>query len=481
MKVKTVDQKKWLVKVLISTGIWFGICFLILQIFDVNKQQDMFVLIFVLLMAVAVGYWIYAYKTTTIILPLDEYLDKNHNVAPGYLRNLLLKQGYSKEEVSKVVRNNEIIYNKVDNNEEIVDNDVWEKDFNNKMGAKTKALLIGFILSVVIGTYLGIVGTSFAGGLVCTFMACLVIMPLASIIGSTRELNNKIKTNLPIVFNELKEQGISTEERYISYIGNGIVIDRESRNLAVITAQTNKPFIVPFNNVSGCELMEEITEKLGNSDMGYGGMLTGNKRLKELGHYDDRKIEQFYRQLGITIILKENGRTARMDVPFINGEINTWAVGNVKRLALEAVSNVNSALAYSIDNGNMNEILEKAKDLQKQGNLIIRNKEITAKMKEMKKKLTKEEIDFFVGEEDDIYPISYEERQEWIKDNDSDLKNFKSIIPHESDDYDKMIKLIDRQNQLLEKEDFRRSDWANYYNYMVECRKIVGKYEKTVD
>lgn len=478
MKVKVTDMKRWLIKVIVSMGIWFIIGLIVLQLFDVNESQDTFILIFVVSFAIVIGYWVYAYKTTTIILPIDEFLEKNPNIVPNYLRNLLLKQGYAKEEVSKVVRNNTIVYDKGHNDNENVDNEVWEDDFSNKMGAKTKAKLIGFIISLIIGIFLGIAGTSFAGGLVCTLMACIVIIPIASIIGSTKELNNKIKTNLPLVFNELKEQGINIEEKYISNIGNGIIIDRTAEVVAVVTAQTNKPFVVPFTNISGCELMEEITEKIGNANIGYAGMLTGNKGLKELGHYDSRKVEQFYRQLGITIILKENGRTARMDVPFINGEINTWAVGNLKKLALEAVSNVNSVISYSNDNDNMKEILEKAKVLKKQGNLIVKNKEITDKMKEMKKKLTKEEIDFFVGEEDDVYPISYEERQEWIKENNVDLKNFKSIISTETEDYDKIIKLIDRQNQLLEKEEFKRSDWANYYNYMVDTRKIVEKYEK---
>lgn len=103
-KIKVKDLKKWLIHVFSSMGIWFVILMIIFSAIDVNENQDIFMLIFVISFAAVIAYWIYTYQICNKYVSITEYREMNKNVADVVLRPQLEKQEFSEEEINNILK-----------------------------------------------------------------------------------------------------------------------------------------------------------------------------------------------------------------------------------------------------------------------------------------------------------------------------------------------------------------------------------------
>lgn len=478
--IKVKDRKRWLIHLLSSLGIWFIFMLILITFTDnINDHVGVIMLIYVISFVVMIAYWIYTCRIFNKYVSIKEFREINKNIDDIVLKKQLLKQGFDEDEITKILKDRPVSDYIARQKSKSSPNDTNRENVhcpdNSTFTAKDKAIIIGIILSIGVGIWLGNLGRSFGGGVFITIIALIVNLPIFSMIGNSIDLNKKIKTNLPKQYEHLQQLGINTTENYISSNGNGVIIDRNKTIIAVITVQTEKPFVVQFSNVGGCELLESIEERISNAHLAYTGMLTNNDGFKETGKYEGRNIEQIYQQLGVTLIIKEHGKSVRLDIPFINHSVYTYVASKEKALALNVIDNINNAIAsyteedYKKENKNIEDFINQVDN-------ELQYKEILNKMKNFQK-LTKEDINLY-SSKDGTIPFTDTEKSNLINDNNQALRRLKKLIPNDSDDYDELIKLVDRLNKIMQLDIITKRDWANYHNYMIDLQDLDNKYGK---
>lgn len=107
-KIKVKDLKKWLIHVFSSMGIWFVILMIIFSAIDVNENQDIFMLIFVISFAAVIAYWIYTYQICNKYVSVKEYREINKNFADIVLKQQLAKQGFDENEIIEILKDRPI-------------------------------------------------------------------------------------------------------------------------------------------------------------------------------------------------------------------------------------------------------------------------------------------------------------------------------------------------------------------------------------
>ena len=221
---------------------------------------------------------------------------------------------------------------------------------NNQGNYALMYLIISIGIAVVAG---GIVAKLVEGGGFITFIIVAgvvgyILINILVPIGRSKDIQNQLVSTAK----KIMDQGIDIEESYVSPNGNGIIIDRKAKKIVLIHKKLGEPFTLPFSLIKECEMYEDISEEIAYSEDGYTGVIIGRsnpdsevaKRMKESAEYGPRKINRYYRQLGVTIACNNKGVIKRYDIDYIDGKLLVDNCDEIKRLVIDAVDNVKSAI-----------------------------------------------------------------------------------------------------------------------------------------
>ena len=337
------------------------------------------------------------------------------------------------------------------------DNIKRNNDKENRLSATDISTMVGifiiFLVDIMVFPSMKLEGDE---GLITVIGVSVIIgilvIPICRGIGKTIDFNKNFKEKLPQLYEQLESQGISTEDKYISKYGNGVVIDRNSKKVAIIILHSDKPFIIPFEFIKNCELIEDITERIDAPGSAVIGTLTNNKRLTEYGKYDDRNVQKIYQQLGVSIVCEFEGMVRRFDIPLIEPPKFTWVAENEKRLAVEIVDNINSSTEYykTIYNATKNS-----------GN--------------------KERInDDMISNEsnNDIYELGIVEKQNIL----SNIEHFQESLKDDNHGLESLVgPKINLIKELYIKDDFRRADYDTLMKTLTEVTTLISTFQGIIN
>lgn len=328
--------------------------------------------------------------------------------------------------------------------------------------------ILGLIFAVIIGFIMASGGNSFLGGML---VAGIFSVPIGLAIGSRIDYTNKVNNQVPAFLEQLENQGIDTSEDYISSIGSGIVIDRKSRKLGLFKLDIEKPAILNFENIKECKIYEKISSEISPSNAGENGLLVNDQYLKESGHYDSRRIVEYYDALGVN--LKVSDGTSRIYdffIPYIIRKTNKDLATETRIMVESAVDNINSAINSK---SNIKDPLSKFEKIMKK---VGDNKD-----------LTKSEYEFICESMnmDEVIELTPEEKESKINFYNTYLSLFEAmpdeIDSNKSKDLEYLKKNANKAIKALNKEKYTFGDEMADYMTKHEMVKIIKPYQKKID
>lgn len=472
-KIKVFDGKKYLARLGIMLVLLFVLTIIFVNI-DSTNNDFMIYLWGGCMMAGIIFSFILA-RWTTKYVTVKEYINYE-NVTEDGKKQTLLNNGFTQSEVNEVFKgitekNNKENDVEVKEYEEYDDDEEYDENKNYVSSYTRTGFVIVIIASIIIGALLENVLIGFV-----TFgFGLLFILPIFYSIGSSKQVRVNVAKNLPKQLDFLVENGINVDEKYLSSSGSGIIIDRESNNIAIVQSNNpnTKPAIVPFEFVKKCDFYENKEQRIKESPMGEVGAVFNNEYLKERGKYDGRTVETIVTEMGMVLVIGLE-KMETLKIPYYAGTCNENVLINTKIDIMNAVENVNSIID-SKTSSNV-DLTKQANELLSQGEHLIKISKINEKLTS-NKVITKKEISYLL-EHDSVVDLSDDIKQGTITQLEELYKALKEMVPKESDDYKKLKHNYNEIKKIMSKETFMRSDQAVFHNLSMELEEINNKYYK---
>lgn len=468
-KIRIQDNRKWLIKFFASFGIWFTVT---LMIVSFAERTEDYVWLFALISIVMVIYWIITYNTTKKEITIKQFMDEEKNYHDDYKRRILTKCGLNEHEINEILKGKKGKSEELDDEVEEYDEAEEYDENKNYVSSYTRT---GFVIVIIASIIIGALLENVLIGFVTFGFGLLFILPIFYSIGSSKQVRVNVAKNLPKQLDFLVENGINVDEKYLSSSGSGIIIDRESNNIAIVQSNNpnTEPAIVPFEFVKKCDFYENKEQRIKESPMGEVGAVFNNEYLKERGKYDGRTVETIVTEMGMVLVIGLE-KMETLKIPYYAGTCNENVLINTKIDIMNAVENVNSIID-SKTSSNV-DLTKQVNELLSQGEHLIKISKINEKLTS-NKVITKKEISYLL-EHDSVVDLSDDIKQGTITQLEELYKALKEMVPKESDDYKKLKHNYNEIKKIMSKETFMRSDQAVFHNLSMELEEINNKYYK---
>lgn len=468
-KIRIQDNRKWLIKLFASFGIWFTVT---LMIVSFAERTEDYVWFFALISIVMVIYWIITYNTTKKEITIKQFMDEEKNYHDDYKRRILTKCGLNEHEINEILKGKKGKSEELDDEVEEYDEAEEYDENKNYVSSYTRT---GFVIVIIASIIIGALLENVLIGFVSFGFGLLFILPIFYSIGSSKQVTVNVAKNLPKQLDFLVENGINVDEKYLSSSGSGIIIDRESNNIAIVQSNNpnTEPAIIPFEFVKKCDFYENKEQRIKESPMGEVGAVFNNEYLKERGKYDGRTVETIVTEMGMVLVIGLE-KMETLKIPYYAGTCNENVLINTKIDIMNAVENVNSIID-SKTSSNV-DLTKQANELLSQGEHLIKISKINEKLTS-NKVITKKEISYLL-EHDSVVDLSDDIKQGTITQLEELYKALKEMVPKESDDYKKLKHNYNEIKKIMSKETFMRSDQAVFHNLSMELEEINNKYYK---